>query len=78
MPPEHRTITSGPSAHYPLYYFIPSFSKDGRYMVVHEVTGNDVQLVRLEMATGELTPLTQGTSTHSGWARWCNEEMTGI
>jgi len=71
-------LTAGPAAHYPLYYFVPSHTADGRHMVVHREAGGDVQLHRLDAATGELTPITAGRSRDSGWAMWCERGMTGV
>lgn len=71
-------LTRGPSAHYPLYYFIPGFTEDGEFMVVHEESNNDVQLCRLHISSGECIPLTAGKTQRAGWARWCTDSMTGI
>jgi len=59
-------LTHGPSAHYPLYYFIPSFTEDGEFMVVHKETHNDVLLCRLHIPSGECIPLTAGKTQRAG------------
>jgi len=76
--PDVRPLTSGPAAHYPLYYFTPSMTSDGRYLIVHEQHGQDVQLCRVDIETGETQPLTDGKTDRGGWARWCDDTTTGI
>ena len=74
----HRQHTAGPAAHYPLYYYIPSHSADGRYMVVHRMEDRDVQLVRLDLCTGVTVPITHGQTREAGWGMWCEEGLTGV
>jgi len=64
-----RQLTQGDSAHYPLYYFTPSLTRDGRYLITHEQTGQDVQLCRVALTTGETLPLTSGKTARGGWGR---------
>jgi hypothetical protein len=53
-------LTNGDAFCYPLYYFIPSITDDGRYLVYHrcEGDGSGVQLWSLELGTGVHKQLT--------------------
>jgi hypothetical protein len=76
-----RTITQLTSAaanSYPLYYFTTSLTSDSRYMVFHSERGGWVQLYRLDLASGEITQLTDGRTEDSGWAIWCEWHVRGI
>lgn len=76
-----RSITqlTGARAHsYPLYYFVTSFTPDGKYLVFHSERGGSVQLYRLDLATGEIGQLTDGHTPDSGWAIWCEWHLRGI
>ena len=71
-PAEHREIkdpetgrilkqwTSAPAYSYPLYYFSPSITADGKYMVFHSERTGWVQMYRLCFETGEIVQLTEG------------------
>jgi hypothetical protein len=73
------TCHTGAAAHsYPLYYFVPSHSPDGRHLVFHSERGGTVQLYRLALATGEIAQLTDGRTEDAGWAIWCQWHLTGI
>lgn len=73
-----RQLTSGPANNYPLYYFIPSITSDGRYLVFHSERGGWVQLYRLDLVSGEIVQLTDGRTRESGWAVWCEAHLRGI
>ncbi len=47
-----RRLTDGASNSYPLYYCTPSVTPDGRYFVFHSERSGEVQLYRLDLATG--------------------------
>lgn len=70
--------TSAAANSYPLYYFVPSHTADGRYLVFHSERGGWVQLYRLDLASGEITQLTDGRTEESGWAIWCEWHLRGI
>ncbi len=65
-------LTQGTDFCYPLYYFIPSISQDGRFLIHHRSDGQSVQLHRLDLHTGESVQITQATAppeeTH--WRLW--------
>jgi hypothetical protein len=71
-------LTTGAFNSYPLYYFTPSETADGRYLVFHSERGGYVNLYRLTPATGEIVQLTDGQTTDSGWAIWCEWHLRGI
>ena len=70
--------TSGAFNNYPLYYFVPSHTADGRYLVYHSERGGYVQLWRLDLATGQTVQLTNGRTEDAGWAIWCEWHLRGI
>lgn len=70
--------TSGAFNNYPLYYFVPSHTSDGRYLVYHSEQGGYVQLWRLEIATGETVQLTHARTEDAGWAIWCEWHLRGV
>ncbi len=69
-------LTEEGEASYPLYYFIPSLSKDGRHLVYHRYEAGVVQLWRLDLETGERQPITQVQSPSADWRPWQAE--TGL
>lgn len=71
-------LTSARANSYPLYYFVPSVTADGRYLVLHSERTGTVQLHRLDLATGELGQLTDGSTWDAGWAVWCVWRLRGI
>lgn len=76
-----RSITQFSAAKansYPLYYFIPSHTADGRYLVFHSERSGFVQLYRLDVASGEIVQLTDGQTRESGWGIWCEPHLRGI
>lgn len=73
-----RRLTAGRSNNYPLYYFIPSITADGRYLIFHSDRSQWVQLYRLDLITGETVVLTDGHTRDSGWDIWCEYHLRGI
>jgi hypothetical protein len=71
-------LTSGRTNSYPIYYFTTSFTRDGRFLVFHSERSGSVQLYRLDLATGEIGQLTDGRTSDSGWAIWCEWHLSGI
>ena len=89
LPPERQTYrapngrkitrhTTARAHSYPLYYFTPSESADGRSLVFHSERDGFVQLYRLTLETGEIVQLTDGRTEDSGWAIWCEWHLRGI
>jgi len=70
-------LTTGAEACYPLYYFTPSISRDGRYLVYHRYENKTVQLWRLNLATAVSLPLTHATGTSTDWRPWQRETGLG-
>lgn len=71
-------LTDGRSNSYPLYYFVPSVTPDGRHLVCHSERSGEVQLYRIDLVTGEIGQLTEGHTKDSGWAIWCEWHLDGI
>jgi rhamnogalacturonyl hydrolase YesR len=70
-------LTSGAATCYPLYYFAPTLSQDGRYLVYHRYERGEVQLWRLDLQTAESVQLTRATKTdemgRADWRPWQEE-----
>jgi hypothetical protein len=73
-----RQLTSAAANSYPLYYFIPSITADGRYLIFHSERNGWVQLYRMDLLTGEFLQLTDGRTRDAGWAIWCEHHLRGI
>ncbi len=71
-------LTSGDAFCYPLYYFIPTFTKDAKYLIYHRAEAGQVQLHRLELATGRSVQLTHGDTPVTRWKNWCVESGRGV
>lgn len=71
-------LTHAPAHSYPLYYFTPSITPDGRYLVFHSERTGSVQLHRLDLHTGETVALTAGRTDDAGWGVWCEWHLRGI
>ncbi len=70
-------LTSGEAACYPLYYFTPSISRNGKFLVYHRYEKKNVQLWRLNLATAENVQLTHATGTNTDWHPWQREAGLG-
>lgn len=75
---EVKQFTSAQANSYPLYYFVPSITADQRYCIIHSERSGWVQLYRLDLVSGEMVPLTNGTTRDSGWFIWCEGHLRGI
>jgi hypothetical protein len=71
-------LTEGDGFTYPLYFYIPTITADERYLIYHRATGGQVQLWRLELATGESRQLTYATSPETQWRPWCTDPGVGV
>lgn len=71
-------LTSGPAFHYPLYYYIPSVTADGRTLVLHRYDGRETQLVALDLTTGESRGLTAASAPDGTWHPWCGPSGIGV
>jgi hypothetical protein len=71
-------LTEPGSNAYPLYYFTPSVTPDGRWLVFHSERSGQLQLYRLDLTTGEVGQLTDGHTQDAGWAIWCEWRLDGI
>lgn len=71
-------LTSGGAQCYPLYYFIPTLSKDGKYLVYHKAAAGQLQLWRLDLQTGESVQLTHASCPDTQWRPWCVDSGRGV
>jgi len=75
---EARQLTGGDAFCYPLYYFIPSITADGRYLIHHRAAAGEVQLFRLDLTTAESVQLTHANCPHTRWRPWCTDAGVGV
>lgn len=71
-------LTSGEGHAYPLYFYIPSITHDQRYLVFHRAASGQVQLHRLDLATGDCVQLTHATCPDTQWRPWCIDSGSGV
>ncbi len=71
-------LTGGEGFTYPLYFYIPSITRDGKYLVYHRAARGEVQLHRLNLATAESRQLTHGTCPRTQWKPWCVASGSGV
>ncbi|MCC6419612.1 MAG: hypothetical protein IT429_15365 [Gemmataceae bacterium] len=71
-------LTGGEGFTYPLYFYTPSITREGRYLVYHRAAGGEVQLHRLDLATGESTQLTAARHPDTHWRPWCVDSGRGV
>ena len=70
-------LTDGPGFCYPLYYYIPSLTTDGE-LIYHRAHDDNVQLYRLDLATGGSSRLTDATAEDTHWRPWGTDPGTGV
>lgn len=73
-----RQYTAGAGHSYPLYYFTPSITDNGRSMVVHRVQNGWLNLWRLDLHDGTMVQITDGTTPEAGWAIWGEMDVQGV
>lgn len=71
-------LTSGPAPCYPLYYFIPTLTQDAKYLIYHRAAGGQLQLFRLNLASGESVQLTHASCPDTQWRPWCVDSGRGV
>lgn len=71
-------LTQGPGFCYPLYYYVPSITTDGRWLVHHRAVDGTVQLHRLDLWTGQGVQLSHATSAETWWRPWCWDSGSGV
>lgn len=71
-------LTAGKGEAYPLYFFIPTITKDNKYLVYHKSEAGELQLHRLELATGRSVQLTHATCPDTQWKPWCTPAGRGV
>ncbi|MDP6779202.1 MAG: hypothetical protein QGI83_20785 [Candidatus Latescibacteria bacterium] len=73
-----QRLTTARANSYPLYYFVPSHTPDGRALVFHSERSGWVQLYVMDLQSGEMVQLTDGRTQDSGWGVWCEYRLRGI
>jgi len=71
-------LTSGPWDDYPLYYFIPTVTRDGRSLIFHRLCDGELQYHRLDMDTGETVCLTGARAPMALWRPWSQAPAHGV
>jgi hypothetical protein len=71
-------LTGGEAFCYPLYFYIPSITRDRRYLVHHRAEEGEVQIYRLDLATGACVPLTRAACRETRWRPWGVESGRGV
>jgi hypothetical protein len=71
-------LTTAPGFSYPLYYYVPSVTADNRYVVYHRALDGEVQLHRVDLATGDALQLTHATGAETWWRPWCTDAGSGV
>jgi len=71
-------LTQGAAQCYPLYYFIPTITRDGRHLVYHRAAEGQLQLYRLDLETAESVQLTRATCADTQWRPWCVNSGHGV
>lgn len=63
-------LTYGEEFCYPLYFFGPTLTSDGRLLLFHRYRDDEVQNWRMDLATGEAVRLTAATTPSCLWRPW--------
>jgi len=71
-------LTAGDATCYPLYYFIPTFTRDSRRLIYHKAQEDEVQVHVLDLVSGESLQLTHGSAQQTEWIPWCVDSGTGV
>jgi hypothetical protein len=71
-------LTSGPWDDYPLYYFIPTVTQDGRSLILHRLRDGQLQYHRLDLDTGRTVCLTAARTPVALWRPWTQAPTTGV
>ncbi len=71
-------LTSGEAFCYPLYFYIPSITRDAKYLVYHRAEAGEVQLYRLNLRTGRSVPLTHARHRDTRWRPWGVDSGRGV
>lgn len=71
-------LTSGKAFCYPLYFYVPSITKDAKYLVHHRAEAGQVQLWRLNLRTGQSAQLTHARHPNTRWRPWGVDSGRGI
>jgi hypothetical protein len=62
-------LTHGDGFCYPLYYFIATTTAEGDTIIFHRWAEGEIQIYRLDVATGEARRLTNASTPGAPWRR---------
>ena len=71
-------LTRGDAQCYPLYYYVPSITGDGRYLIYHRAADGQLQLHRLDLHSAQSVQLTHATAADTQWRPWCVDSGRGV
>ena len=71
-------LTSGEGFDYPLYYFDPSITADGKTLVFHRHEKGEVQLYKLDLETWLATRLTNARTENALWRPYMQPPARGV
>lgn len=71
-------LTWGKGHAYPLYFFIPTITRDSKYLIYHKAEDGQVQLHRLNLRTAESRQLTHANCPDTQWRPWCVDSGRGV
>ena len=72
-------LTAGDCFDYPLYYYVPTVSRDSRTIVFYRYEGGEVQHYKVEIETGVTTKLTNASTADCLWRPYLYEQQaTGV
>ena len=60
------------------YFFIPSITRDAKYLIYHRAAHGEVQLHRVNLASGESRQLTHAKCPDTQWRPWCVDSGRGV
>lgn len=67
-------LTAGDCFDYPMYYYIPTVTRDSRTIVFYRYEGDEVQHYKIEVDTGRTTKMTDSTTPDCLWRPYLYQE----
>lgn len=73
-----KQITHGDAFCYPLYYFIPTTTAEGDVVMFHRWADDEIQIYRLNVASGQARRLTNASTPDAAWRPWLYRPTSGV